>query len=788
MKLLHLGKLSLNRWWRSPPTPHSPSKPSACIRHPSRGRSPLVLLVFSITTLTGVIGHRFYNEPQLAVGRPAPETILAPRNASIEDEAATAAARQAARPNVLSVLMVNADRTQQIQASFEQQLTEMNELRQLAGEFPFLNPGQISTPVQRYLRQINATTLDELLSPTQASTGSSHSDADPEPAIVQKARTELFTYQEQLQDAADWSGQLQVIKEAQQRYQLALEFGGSSLSSVARSQLLTLTDADWRQVQTLLKQVLQRILAQGVPPGLPPLVIRDAVQVHLNESAPAVQALGLSVLPTVLKPNLAIDPAGTQAKLIEEVPPVMVTIRTGEVIVQAGKTITPAQFLLLDYFSLSRREINWFGLLGTTLLVSGGIALFLVAQARTRTNLSRRDYFLILLLSVSAPLIAWTTAPRFTSLPAVGLLVGSFYGSVLGAMVILLLTALMPLGLASGAIVELLAVAAGSLVGSIAARQPRSREELALLGLIVALTQGITYFLLMTATGGAVYGVLGMALIQGGIGLAWSIVALGVSPYLEHVFDLVTPIRLAELANPNRPMLQRLAQETPGTFQHTLLVATLAEAGARALGCNVELVRTGTLYHDIGKMHDPQAFIENQLDGTNKHDQLQDPWQSAAIIKKHVTEGLVMARKCRLPTAVQAFIPEHQGTMLVAYFYHQAQQLVADNPELGPVQEVDFRYEGPAPQSRETGIVMLADSCEAALRSLKEGSTDQALQMVNKIFKGRWKDNQLVASRLTRADLDILAEVFVKVWLQFHHKRIPYPSRTKGIPRLPEKI
>jgi cyclic-di-AMP phosphodiesterase PgpH len=144
-------------------------------------------------------------------------------------------------------------------------------------------------------------------------------------------------------------------------------------------------------------------------------------------------------------------------------------------------------------------------------------------------------------------------------------------------------------------------------------------------------------------------GILTGAALQGIYGVLSSIAALGLSPYLEHVFDLITPIRLAELSNPNRPLLKRLASEAPGTFQHTLFVASLAEAAARALGCNVELVRAGTLYHDIGKMHDPLGFIENQMGGPNKHDQLNDPWLSASIIKRHVTEGLVMARKCRLP-------------------------------------------------------------------------------------------------------------------------------------------
>ncbi|NJR48444.1 MAG: HDIG domain-containing protein, partial [Leptolyngbyaceae cyanobacterium CSU_1_3] len=303
----------------------------------------------------------------------------------------------------------------------------------------------------------------------------------------------------------------------------------------------------------------------------------------------------------------------------------------------------------------------------------------------------------------------------------------------------------------------------------------RSREELALLGVAVGITQGALFLLLSVASGMVWYDLLGATAIYGLLGLAWSIVAIGISPYLEHLFDLVTTIRLVELANPNRPLLKRLAAETPGTFQHTLFVATLAEAAARELGCNVELTRTGTLYHDIGKMHDPKGFIENQMGAPNKHDLIDDPWKSAAIIKKHVTEGIVMARKARLPRAVQSFIPEHQGKMLIAYFYHQAQQKAAQD-STKTVNDDDFRYDGPDPQSRETGIVMLADSCEAALRSLKDATPEEALNMINKILRARWQEGQLAESGLTREEMGTIARVFVNVWQQSNHQRIAYPK------------
>jgi hypothetical protein len=382
-----------------------------------------------------------------------------------------------------------------------------------------------------------------------------------------------------------------------------------------------------------------------------------------------------------------------------------------------------------------------------------------------------------LLLSLSTPLLGIFGVP-YTDLPAIGLLVGTFYSPALGVTVVSLLTGLVTFSI-EVSWEYLLAGAAAGLLGAWMAGRMRSREELAFLGTAVGLTQGSVFLVLnlisSAAVGAVWYTVLQEAALYGLAGLSWSVVALGISPYLERVFDLVTPIRLAELSNPNRPLLKRLATEAPGTFQHTLFVASLAEAAARELHCNVELVRAGTLYHDLGKMHDPLGFIENQMGGPNKHDEINDPWKSAEIIKKHVIEGLVMARKHQLPQAIRDFIPEHQGTLLISYFYFQAKQK-ADQEGCPAVHESDFRYDGPIPQSRETGVVMLADACEAALRSLKDVTPETALSMINKILRARWQDNQLADSGLTREDLSTIADVFVRVWQQCNHQRIAYPK------------
>ncbi len=174
-------------------------------------------------------------------------------------------------------------------------------------------------------------------------------------------------------------------------------------------------------------------------------------------------------------------------------------------------------------------------------------------------------------------------------------------------------------------------------------------------------------------------------------------------------------------------------------------------------------------------MHDPLGFIENQMGRENKHDLINNPWESAAIIKKHVTEGIVMAKRAGLPRAVRVFIPEHQGAELISYFHHKALQFQAADPSI-EINEADFRYAGPNPQSRETGIVMLADSCEAALRSLKEATPEVAANMIQKIFRARWKAGALANSGLSRQDLNQISEVFLQVWQQSNHQRIAYPQ------------
>jgi cyclic-di-AMP phosphodiesterase PgpH len=807
----------------------------------SKGVSPLIFII-AVISLTVVIGHDLYNQPQLEVGMLAPQTLIASKSDQVEDKKATEEKQKAIISSSVPVLMLDKKANQEVERNLQQQLNDIKEIRKIAGRFPYLETYILSISTQRYLRSVsdyewealkvavqnnynpevkikigngNENSYDvqkntypspssgweinkKILSPTFNAIGnmgeiSSPLFKDSTSTIKDIPKNQNIEFNIALgelntQRIAGFSDNISslilTIDKARKQY---LEASNKLLSLQSinpqpvyqETALLNMPDDDWEKAHSTILDVARLILAQGIPSGLPEDILQSCISLHLHPNiSTETESLAKTILLGNLKANL--KPNWDKTKQLQEskIQPVILIVNKGDILVNKGEKINGRHLVLLEHYQLNIRQVNKQGLflLGTAVTIA--VIFFAYINHRFKYSLRKGDQLLILLLALSTPLVI-TLGTTYTTWSAIGLLLGNLYGTSLGVTVVGLLGIILPLSMKIAKI-PLIAGTVGGILGTILACRLRSREELALLGIAIALTEGGVYLLLNILLGRAFGSGWYVILTESGLlalsGLAWSIIALGLSAYLEKIFDLVPPIRLAELSNPNRPLLKRLATETPGTFQHTLFVATLAEAAAKRMGCNVELVRAGTLYHDIGKMHDPLGFIENQMGGPNKHDtDIKNPWKSAAIIKKHVSEGLFMARKHSLPSAIQAFIPQHQGTMQIAYFYHQAQEIAKDNPSI-VVDEADFRYDGPIPQSKETAIVMLADSCEAALRSLKDVSPEKALAMINNILRARWQDNQLLDSGFQREDMTIIAETFVLVWQQFHHKRIAYPK------------
>ncbi len=255
-----------------------------------------------------------------------------------------------------------------------------------------------------------------------------------------------------------------------------------------------------------------------------------------------------------------------------------------------------------------------------------------------------------------------------------------------------------------------------------------------------------------------------------------AVIVAGILPTIESFFGLLTDITLMQLLDPNHPLLRRLSLEAPGTYQHCLVAGNLAESAAHAIQANGLFCRVSTLYHDIGKLFNPHYFTENQFGGFNIH-QLLTPLESAQVIMSHVTEGEILARKHHLPMSFLDIIREHHGTSLIYCFFHRQAELVRDDAF---VDEKPFRYKGPKPRTRESAIIMIADSVEATARSLDEISEEILARMIDRTVREKIEDGQLDDCHLTFEELSIIKKTMIKTLLVAHHMRIKYPSTQKA--------
>jgi putative nucleotidyltransferase with HDIG domain len=255
-----------------------------------------------------------------------------------------------------------------------------------------------------------------------------------------------------------------------------------------------------------------------------------------------------------------------------------------------------------------------------------------------------------------------------------------------------------------------------------------------------------------------------------GSGLLSAGLALAILFLSGAIFDNTTVVQLIELSRLSHPLLQQMVTTAPGTYHHSLTVANLAEQAAERIGADSLLTRVGAYFHDIGKMANPHFFVENQLDGLNPHDQL-DPLTSSTILQNHVSDGLKLAAKYRLPSRVRDFIAQHHGTTKTNYQYAQA-----CNDNNGPVDAQPFRYPGPRPQSKETALLMLADGIEAAVRACRCTSLEEMDEVVRKVFGERLADHQLDDSDLTLREMEVVRQSFLETLRGMYHPRIQYPQ------------
>ena len=509
----------------------------------------------------------------------------------------------------------------------------------------------------------------------------------------------------------------------------------------------------------------------------------------------------ISFLDSWLRPNMDFSETATRAReqlAINEVDPVFIQVKRGKIIVRAGDEINSRQASQLEALKSLKQPRRVAGKFVGIFLIMSFFSFFLwqyflVQEKRERRT---RSHYYLLVVVLILSLVITKIFIFLGDLIAGSVRIDQFQDPLhfyfvaplaLGAILVILLGDLDLAVLQSlffavvvGLLTGQLSLLVYALTGSIAAIRVLDNygDRFAIIrgGLIIGSINVLTILALQFYSSPMgfqwmVFGVRAAAGLLSGVFAA--MLASLLLPVLESWFDITTDIRLLELSNLNKPILRRLALEAPGTYHHSIIVGTLAEAAAEAIGANAFLVRVGAYYHDIGKLKKPEYYVENQIYSSNKHESL-SPSISSLILASHVKDGLAMAEQIKLVPMVRELIPQHHGTRLMTYFYQKAKD-AATNKQQG-INEDDFRYPGPKPQTKEAAILMLADQVEAAARTLQDPSPGRIRSLIKRLVQSTIQDGQFDECDITMKDLDMISQAFERVITGMHHHRIEYPG------------
>ena len=564
---------------------------------------------------------------------------------------------------------------------------------------------------------------------------------------------------------------------------------------LTREQYIALIDADndtykmlTDDTVKLVRDLLRNTLLEGQEASAISTMSRNLSS--MDYAAPLV-GMATEVMRACVRPNMLIDEAATEANRQKARDAVeTVTCVKGEVIVRRGDIVTEAQYQMLSSLGLLKEDsvdIPLFaGIALIAFLIMGSLGLYLfrlrrdLLKPKPLTLLCLID---LLVVGLSLGFSRWNTylMPLSLGVMLVSMLidhrVALFFNLALGLTVSLLADTSGGLFTVAMFSVVLMSMVSGPVVLAVFSRRMQRTTALAA-GVLV----GVSNFAVTMAVGLINSAELRSVLTNAGwamvSGVLSGVLCIGIQPLLESLFNLATNARLIELSNPNQPLLRRLLLEAPGTYHHAIIVANLAEAGALAIGGNGLLARVGAYYHDIGKLKRPVYFSENQM-GDNPHDRT-DPRVSAAILTAHPRDGAAMAQKARIPEPVVDIIRQHHGDGVALWFYDKAVKLYgADQVDISA-----FRYDGPRPRTREAAAVMLADTIEAAVRSIPNPDPEKVDAKIRSLVRGKLDDGQLDESELTFSDLEKICSAFSTVLTGVFHERIEYPD-VKLPPREP---
>jgi putative nucleotidyltransferase with HDIG domain len=580
----------------------------------------------------------------------------------------------------------------------------------------------------------------------------------------------------------------------------------TALQSLTPPELQTLSQRVATGIDALLSHALKQAdieagVREQVNKEIPPPVPDDA-----RGSAAAIDAQRTAftaVLRSFSVETFKVDTAATERKRAEarqSVAPVIRSFSTGQVIVTEGQRISAQDIEALKATGVIEDGLDLFSLAGGA-VIAAGLGLFLGVYAYLfqpfRAPVRRRMVVVVVTFAVvmaaarvALPLVTPDTEARYFAfaLPvSIAAIIAACFADLSFAVVVAIAAGLFAAFVGGtapqiagssyvGSLQSLelgMAYTACGMAGAAAVNRASRLGRFAFAAVVVALSNAAVMgvFWLVSAQRDNL-DLAWIALAAGVHGLAAAVISVGLFVVLAMVFGVTTRIQLMELAQSEHPLLRQLQEEAPGTYHHSTLVGALAERAATRIGADSLLVRVGAYYHDIGKLAMPDHYVENMLDGhPSPHDSM-PPAESAKVIRAHVTNGLELAKKHRLPSVVRDFIPQHHGTRLVTYFYRNATAAGAQ------VNLLDYRYEGPKPQTREAAIVMLADSSEAVVRS-RPGDNARAIdEAVDSVFAERLSEGQLDECDITLRDLREVAASFKATLRAVYHPRVQYPSPT----------
>ena len=510
-------------------------------------------------------------------------------------------------------------------------------------------------------------------------------------------------------------------------------------------------------------------------------IYKEKNSIRINEPAESeienLDAFERDLINYFLIPNYIYDEAKTKNTINEKVSQIndqYIEIKAGTLIAKTGEILTERKIDILDKLGIYNYKMSIFIITLNIIFLLVISSIFNVVTTRfySKDVLEKKKYKAVMLLMIVTLLVFRIVpnsmiylVPIDTMLLLLMFIVRPRFSIFLTVMLISYLLPITDYDLKYFTIQSIAILATGFLSKNIG-----TRSSVIAIGIQLAILKILLYLILSFFSMEESFGMALNTIKLFVSGLFSGMFAIALLPYFERTFNILTVFRLIELADLSQPLLRKLSIEAPGTFQHSMMVATLSENAVIEIGGDPIFTRVACYYHDIGKTKRPQYYVENQTDGKNLHNNI-SPFMSKMIILAHTKEGAEMGKKYKIPKEIRDIMFEHQGTTLLAYFYNKAKEI---DPN---VQEEEFRYSGPRPQTKESAVILLADSIEAAVRSLDVKDPIKVEEMVRKIVNAKIADNQLSDANITFKEIEIIINSFLKTFGAIYHERIKYPGQ-----------